>query len=84
MLATNFRGLAAALVSTAELDPLRDEGEAYAAKLKAAGVHVELRRYAGAPHVFALLDGILEAGQQYNEQVIAALRRELSTAVKGC
>jgi acetyl esterase/lipase len=77
MLAPNFKDLATALVYTAEMDPLRDEGEAYAAKLKDAGVRVELIRAVGAPHIFALLDGILESGRVYNEKVIATLRREL-------
>ncbi|KAF4215178.1 hypothetical protein CNMCM8980_008709 [Aspergillus fumigatiaffinis] len=77
MLAPNFEDLAPALVYTAEMDPLRDEGEAYAAKLKDAGVRVELIRAAGAPHIFPLLDGILESGRVYNEKVIATLRREL-------
>ncbi|KAJ5919245.1 hypothetical protein N7466_010188 [Penicillium verhagenii] len=76
MLASNFEGLAPALVSTAELDPLRDEGEVYAAKLEAAGVRVEVKRYLGAPHLLPILDGILEGGRQYNAAVIAALRRE--------
>jgi acetyl esterase/lipase len=35
-----------------------NEGEAYAAKLQEAGVSVEVDRIAGAPHVFALLDGV--------------------------
>lgn len=77
MLAPNFKDLAPALVYTAEMDPLRDEGEAYAARLKDAGVRVELIRAAGAPHIFPLLDGILESGREYNEKVIATLRREL-------
>ncbi|GIJ90190.1 hypothetical protein Asppvi_009143 [Aspergillus pseudoviridinutans] len=77
MLAPNFRDLAPALVYTAEMDPLRDEGEAYAAKLKDAGVRVDLIRAIGAPHIFPLLDGILESGRAYNEKVIATLRREL-------
>lgn len=72
--APNFQGLAPALVFTAELDPLRDEGEAYAAKLRAAGVPVEFNRMAGAPHIFAGLDEILVAGQQYNKKVVACLR----------
>ncbi|KAF7717895.1 Alpha/beta hydrolase fold-3 domain-containing protein [Penicillium ucsense] len=77
MLAPNFNNLAPALVSTAEMDPLRDEGEAYADKLLAAGNRVEKHRYLGAPHTFAGLDGILEAGRQYNERVIACMKREL-------
>ncbi|KAJ6015250.1 esterase [Penicillium herquei] len=77
ILASSFEGLAPALVSTAELDPLRDEGEAYAAKLKAAGVPVELKRFPGAPHTFHALDGILKVGQQGNAAVIAALKREV-------
>lgn len=62
---------------TAELDPLRDEGEAYAAKLQDAGVPVEVIRVAGAPHLFPALDGILESGRQYNNKVIATMKREL-------
>jgi acetyl esterase/lipase len=57
ILAPSFAGLAPALVITAEMDPLRDEGEAYAAKLREAGCPVESVRYAGAPHTFMQLDG---------------------------
>lgn len=77
MFAPNFSNLAPALVSTAELDPLRDEGECYATKLKAAGNRVEHIQFLGAPHTFAMLDGILESGREYNGKVVAAMKREL-------
>lgn len=77
MLAPIFQNLAPALVSTAELDPLRDEGEVYAAKLEEAGNRVELYRYEGTPHIFPLLEGILDSGRLHRERVVAALKREL-------
>src|SRR5262249_48905644 len=54
-------GFPPAMILTAEFDPLRDQGEAYAAKLKAAGIPVIARRYDGMFHPFFSLGGIIDA-----------------------
>jgi len=58
--ATNERlkGLAPALIQTAEMDVLRDEGEAYARKLDQAGVDIIATRYNGLIHDYGLLNAI--------------------------
>ncbi|MEU6146870.1 alpha/beta hydrolase [Streptomyces sp. NPDC047081] len=72
-------GLPPALVITGEADVLRDEGEAYAAKLRAAGVPVTAIRYQGIIHDFVMLNALREthAADAAIKQAIDTLRTAL-------
>jgi acetyl esterase len=74
LLATDLSGLPPALVITAEFDPLRDEGEAYAKRLSEAGVDVQVRRFDGFIHAFFSLAGVIEATREAVDFVGIALR----------
>lgn len=75
--ATDLSGLPAALVVTAEYDPLRDEAEAYARRLEQAGVRVESTRYDGVTHGFFTMTGPLESARRATSQVAGYLRARL-------
>ena len=75
-------GLPPALVIVDEADVLRDEGEAYAARLRAAGVAVTTVRYDGITHDFMMLNPLSDthATRAAVAQAIAILRQALHTA----
>jgi acetyl esterase len=69
-----FGGLAPAWIATAEYDPLSDEGDAYAEKLRGSGNQVTLRRYAGMIHEFFKMGGFVPDVVEAHADAAAALR----------
>ena len=74
MLAKDLSGLPPALIITAECDPLRDEGEAYAGRLQASGVRTTVTRYDGMIHPFLSFLGVSPSAQKAVDQIAAAVR----------
>jgi acetyl esterase/lipase len=81
LLASDLRGLPPAYVITAECDMVRDQGEAYARALQAAGVAVESRRYEGMIHPFFSLGGIVDSGREAITDAASKLRAALTSTV---
>jgi len=78
LLSENFKGLPNTLLITAELDPLRDECEAYANKLKAAGVNVISTRYTGVTHGFITMDKITKKSDEAINEISTYLQNQFN------
>lgn len=66
-----------ALVQTADLDPIRDDGSRYAAKLREAGTPAVLTNYRGVPHGFISIPGSSRSGRTHRAEMISFLRDHL-------
>jgi acetyl esterase len=73
----DLAGQPPALVVTAGFDPLRDEGHAYAERLRAAGVDVVYREYTGQIHAFVSLTKAIPEGMACTREIGAYLRQRL-------
>ena len=75
----DLTGLPPALVLTAECDPLRDQGEAYANRLREAGVAVTTTRYEGMIHGFYGFDRVFDGAKRATAETVSALREALGS-----
>ena len=75
--AQSLAGLPPALIVTAGFDPLRDEGEAYARALRAAGVRVDYICYGGMIHGFVPMGRLIDTGNRAVAHIAASLREAL-------
>ena len=78
LLAESLSGLPPALIAVAGFDPLRDEGENYAAALRAAGVDVDLRYMGSLTHLFVNLFQLGGGSAAATRELVSALRAHLS------
>jgi acetyl esterase len=74
LLAGSHAGLPPALIQTAQHDPLRDQGPAYAAALRAAGVPVRLTNYVDAVHGYISMPGIVPVARQALAEAVDQLK----------
>jgi acetyl esterase len=77
-LRAKHEGLPPALIQTAQFDPLRDEGTAYAAALREAGVEVRLTNYLDAVHGYLSLPGLVPQAREALAEAVDVVRSYLS------
>ena len=78
--AANLRGLPPATVITAQIDPLRSEGEAYANRLREAGVATTYTNYEGVTHEFFTMSAVIDKAKQAVAEAAAGLKTAFGTA----
>ena len=78
--AADLSGLPPALILTAEYDPLHNEGEAYGARLREAGVPATVHRYEGMIHGFIRMPAVLDRASGAIDEVAKALADALTPA----
>lgn len=78
--APDLRGLPAATVILAQIDPLRSEGEAYAGRLREAGIAATSTVYAGVTHEFFTMSGVIDKAKQAVAEAAAGLKKAYGTA----
>ncbi|GGN88442.1 alpha/beta hydrolase [Actinoplanes lobatus] len=76
--ADDLSDLAPALVVVPAVDPVADQGRAYATRLRAAGTPADLTEHPGAPHAFLSMPGIVRQARAAREEVIGFLRERLA------
>ncbi|WP_280457758.1 alpha/beta hydrolase [Nocardia carnea] len=83
MYSEELKGVAAAHIVSAGLDPLEDQSAAYAERLRCAGVEVTLSRYAAATHAFLSMPGAVPAARSARAEILDHLRRRLNDPAGG-
>jgi acetyl esterase len=78
VLAEDLAGLPPAYIGVAGFDPLRDEGEEYARRLRDAGVAVTFRCHRGLPHAFVNVVGLGRAAREATREGAQVMRAALS------
>ena len=78
LLANDFKELPDTLVITAEIDPLRDDGESYGNKLKDAGIATDVIRINSVPHGFITMDKITNKADEVLNQISSYLQNEFN------
>jgi acetyl esterase/lipase len=75
----DLKGMPATTVITAEIDPLRSEGQALAARLRDAGVDVDAKTYKGVTHEFFGMGAVLDDAKQAEQRAADGLNKGLNS-----